>query len=378
MVKRIFSVLLIVILAFSISVIGTGVLYTSTPANKEKDIRRLEFTDNEFTILQLTDFHEWAGIEGSSSLEVEIQNNLKPALIKFINKALDDTKPDFVVVTGDNIFPLSFIYDFLENVSIKTIGYLGELFEQRKQPWTLTFGNHDTESGVKKEDFFEALLPYQYFIGPPRETDKHKNFIQTMDDSSKSNLIANFSIPIFDGNTVGYNIYVLDSGSHYSPKHSYLPITKEQTDWYTSEFNRLKTEKGEVVPAIMFTHIPLLEMFEYVYNGAIETFGRNGGISPSFEPSPLFNTIMQNKDVKGIFFGHNHESSIAIFAKENNHKLLMAITPSAEAESYLVEDAKMHGRIVKLKTDGSFETYVYTLNEASESSVLDDLVLNYD
>ncbi|MGI6137377.1 MAG: hypothetical protein GX959_02400 [Clostridiales bacterium] len=380
MIKRVFWVFLAIFLAFSVAVIGTGVFYTTISTNKpiEKNIRRLEFTNDEFTILQLTDFHEWAGIEGASSLEVTVQDGLKPALISFINKALDDTNPDLVVITGDIIFPLSFIYDFLGTVSIDTLTYIADLFEEREQVWTLTFGNHDTESGVKKEDFLSALEPYQYFLGPPKENDQQKTFLQNIEDETKSNLVANYSIPIFNGKSVMYNIYILDCGSHYSSAHSYLPITQEQTDWYTSEFNRLKVKQGKIVPSIMFTHIPLLEMYEYVNQGRVEVFGINGGISPSFVPSPLFETIMQNKDVTGLFFGHNHESSLSMFVEENGHKLLMAITPNASAESYDVEETTMHGRIIKLKTNGSFKTYVYTSDKNSETNILEDLIISYD
>ena len=87
---------------------------------------------------------------------------------------------------------------------------------------------------------------------------------------------------------------------------------------------------------------------------------------------------MQNKDVTGLFFGHNHESSLSMFVEENGHKLLMAITPNASAESYDVEETTMHGRIIKLKTNGSFKTYVYTSDKNSETNILEDLIISYD
>lgn len=377
--KKVLFLMFVIFLAFSVAVIGTGIAYSISTKTiiASKHIQKLEFVNDEFKILQITDMHEWAGIEGFG-ISVEEQSDLKPALIDFLNKILDDVQPNLVVVTGDIIFPLSFWADLTKNISVKTLTYLARFFEAREQLWTLTFGNHDTESNIKKEAYFTALMDYKFFIGPPAENANHKNFTQIMEGLGEANLLANFSIPIYNGNDIKYNIFLLDTISHYSPRHTYKPITQEQTHWYTSETNRLKELAGSIVPAIMFTHISLIEMDEAANDENNESYGYNMGISPSFTRAPLYEAIMQNKDVRGLFFGHDHDTSLTLFTNKNGHKLMMGITPSAEAFNYSDTTITGYGRVITLKTDGNFETYIYTNDTTFTNNVFLNQNISYD
>ena len=158
-------------------------------------------------------------------------------------------------------------------MSIKTYRAIAELFETREQYWTCTFGNHDSESARSKEDFVMVLTEYEYFVGGLEDGENFKAAVFEADDASKDDFVGNYSIPIYkaDG-SVAYNVYVLDSGSYRSTGHAYSSITEEQTEWYLAESERLEKETGSIIPSLLFTHIPFIEVQE-----AYEAGGRLAG-----------------------------------------------------------------------------------------------------
>lgn len=366
--------------ALSLSVLGTGLLgiFIQQTIPVKKPFQKLEFIEDGFTILQLTDFHEWAGQENGRGVTPE--DSLKPRLTDFFDEVLENTKPDLVVVTGDNIFPLSFLWDFLGNISINTLVYIAEYFESKEQMWTMTFGNHDTESTVKKENFISAIASYKYFIGEQTEDSLNKSYTQVVSSPNESNRVGNYSIPIFKGEEIAFNLFLLDSGSHYSPgkePRDYLAITQEQTNWYNEEMLRLKEIKGEVVPSILFTHIPFIEMDELYSSYTDTVYGLYGGISNSSVRSPIFHACVQNKDVRGIFFGHNHSSSLTLFSQTNNHKIMMGITPQCAADSYSDTTSIMYGRVIQLLSNGNFSTYIYSSSDYYTNNIFLDQTIFY-
>lgn len=365
--------------AISISIIGTGIISQNLERSfVEKPLQKLDFSNGSFTILQLTDFHEWAGKETDKGIVP--QDSLKPRLTMFFDQVLSDFDPDLVILTGDNIFPLSFLWDFLGNVSITTLGYIADYFEEKEQLWTLTFGNHDTESAVTKEAFLSSISSYNYFIGEETESSIHKSFRQEINIQGQANRVANYSIPIFSNGRVNFNIFVLDSGSYYQPGNGprdYLAITPEQTSWYCSEVARLQEENGQIIPSLLFTHIPFIEMAEIFESYSYTIYGLYGGISNSSIRSNIYDECFINKDVKGIFFGHNHYNSLTLFEERDNHVIMMGITPQASGESYDDLTSDMYGRVITIKESGDFSTYIYSSKEISGNHIFLGQTISY-
>lgn len=365
--------------AISISIIGTGIISQNLERSfVEKPLQKLDFSNGSFTILQLTDFHEWAGKETDKGIVP--QDSLKPRLTMFFDQVLSDVDPDLVILTGDNIFPLSFLWDFLGNVSITTLGYIADYFEEKEQLWTLTFGNHDTESAVTKEAFLSSISSYNYFIGEETESSIHKSFRQEINIQGQSNRVSNYSIPIFSNGRVNFNIFVLDSGSYYQPGNGprdYLAITPEQTSWYCSEVARLQEENGQIIPSLLFTHIPFIEMAEIFESYSYTIYGLYGGISNSSIRSNIYDECFINKDVKGIFFGHNHYNSLTLFEERDNHIIMMGITPQASGESYDDLTSDMYGRVITIKESGDFSTYIYSSKEISGNHIFLGQTISY-
>lgn len=362
-----YVVVILMLLATACVMIFSGLKDVPVPRVEPREYPPLMFDENgEFTILHLTDFHEYLLIEGKNFADITLVDNLKPRLTQFIEACLEEVKPDLVVLGGDNIFGLSAVAEFMDTpISIMTYRAIAELFEEHKQYWTLTFGNHDSESVLDKIDYLNEVAKYDYFIGGTEDEKYFSAKVFPTDtvigNSHADYYVGNYSIPVYDetGTQIAYNIFVLDSGSYtLTPPADvpYLSITREQTDWYLSESKKLEQESGHIVPAVMFSHIPFAEM-EDAYNAGNYLGGEEAGWMLSTIPSPIYDAILKRGDVKGVFFGHMHGSDVTVYGEGNGHRLLMGITKATQSSGYDDTDSVLGMRVINLHTDGSFATY---------------------
>lgn len=362
-----YVVVILMLLATACVMIFSGLKDVPVPRVGPREYPPLMFDENgEFTVLHLTDFHEYMLIEGKNFADITLVDNLKPRLTQFIEACLEEVKPDLVVLGGDNIFGLSAVAEFMDTpISIMTYRAIAELFEEHKQYWTLTFGNHDSESVLDKIDYLNEVVKYDYFIGGTEDEKYFSAKVFPTDtvigNSHADYYVGNYSIPVYDetGTQIAYNIFVLDSGSYtLTPPADvpYLSITREQTDWYLSESEKLEQESGHIVPAVMFSHIPFAEM-EDAYNAGNYLGGEEAGWMLSTIPSPIYDAILKRGDVKGVFFGHMHGSDVTVYGEGNGHRLLMGITKATQSSGYDDTDSVLGMRVINLHTDGSFATY---------------------
>lgn len=362
-----YVVVILMLLATACVMIFSGLKDVPVPRVEPREYPPLMFDDDgEFTILHLTDFHEYLLIEGKNFADITLVDNLKPRLTQFIEACLEEVKPDLVVLGGDNIFGLSAVAEFMDTpISIMTYRAIAELFEEHKQYWTLTFGNHDSESVLDKIDYLNEVAKYDYFIGGTEDEKYFSAKVFPTDtvigNSHADYYVGNYSIPVYDetGTQIAYNIFVLDSGSYtLTPPADvpYLSITREQTDWYLSESEKLEQESGHIVPAVMFSHIPFAEM-EDAYNAGNYLGGEEAGWMLSTIPSPIYDAILARGDVKGVFFGHMHGSDVTVYGEGYGHRLLMGITKATQSSGYDDTDSVLGMRVINLHTDGSFATY---------------------
>lgn len=362
-----YVVVILMLLATACVMIFSGLKDVPVPRVEPSEYPPLMFDENgEFTVLHLTDFHEYMLIEGKNFADITLVDNLKPRLTQFIEVCLEEVKPDLVVLGGDNIFGLSAVAEFMDTpISIMTYRAIAELFEEHEQYWTLTFGNHDSESVLDKIDYLNEVVKYDYFIGGTEDEKYFSAKVFPTDtvigNSHADYYVGNYSVPVYDetGTQIAYNIFVLDSGSYtLTPPADvpYLSITREQTDWYLSESEKLEQESGHIVPAVMFSHIPFAEM-EDAYNAGNYLGGEEAGWMLSTIPSPIYDAILKRGDVKGVFFGHMHGSDVTVYGEGNGHRLLMGITKATQSSGYDDTDSVLGMRVINLHTDGSFATY---------------------
>lgn len=97
-------------------------------------------SDKKFKIVQFTDVHWVSGSEHSVVSE------------KCMNRVLDEEKPDLVVFSGDFVTGKPAVKG-LEEVLQPTLS--------RGIPFAMTFGNHDDEQGLSREELFELIKKYK-------------------------------------------------------------------------------------------------------------------------------------------------------------------------------------------------------------------------
>lgn len=86
--------------------------------------------DGKFKIVQFTDVHFKYG------------NRASDIALERINQVLDDERPDLVIFTGDVVYSAPADSGMLQVL---------EPVVKRKLPFVVTFGNHDNEQGMTRE-----------------------------------------------------------------------------------------------------------------------------------------------------------------------------------------------------------------------------------
>lgn len=235
--------------------------------------------------------------------------------LRFIDSALTKEKPDFIVMTGDQLDVVG-MWGKGEKIAAnvrKAITGLFSVFEKHAIPYALTFGNHDGETGMPVEEQAKIYAELRSCIS-----------FKELNDGRPDE--GTFNVPIFssDGESVAMNFFFMDCHNIKS-RAGYEGPNQAQLDWYEETSDKLGR-----VPSAVFQHVPpteIYELFEEVPKGtkkSLPAYGiRTGkffklkdGIKHFYSfgetPSVLnannkeFELMRERGDVFGIFFGHDH------------------------------------------------------------------------
>ncbi len=300
--KKIISIMLVLLLSFAMFI----------PANAEVDPTKLQFNkDGDFRIVQIADIQDGPA--------------LLPITKDLIRDSLAIAKPDLIVLTGDNISAGSSSLGThavdIKLVEIAIDKYMS-IFEELDIPVAVTFGNHDAEKNVTKE---EQVKIYQ----------KYDNCI-IVDDGEDIYGCGTYNVPIYsyaDADKIAYNLWVVDSNMYDEENGGYDYVHQNQLDWYVNKSNELKAQNGDQpVPSMMFQHIIVREIYDallkvdagttgaverdssyYVLNPANTKAGElNEAPCPSKTNSGQFETLKNQGDVVAMFFGHDHTNTFVV------------------------------------------------------------------
>ena len=118
-----------IVFTLGLLVLGISFLHAQKP--------ELKFgADKTFKIVQFTDVH-WIYNDSRSDIAGER-----------MNEVLDAEKPDFVIYTGDLIFGKPAKESLLKAL---------EPVISRKIPFAVTWGNHDDEQGMSRQELFDLI-----------------------------------------------------------------------------------------------------------------------------------------------------------------------------------------------------------------------------
>ena len=240
--------------------------------------------DKKFKIVQFTDVH-W--IYGDPRADVAGER---------MNEVLDAEKPDLVVYTGDVIFGKPAKESLMKAL---------EPVISRNIPFALTWGNHDDEQGMTRQELFDYVK------------DIPNNLTSTVEGITG---VTNYTLSVktADGKKDATALYVFDSNSYSTLEKKVVDgygwIALDQIDWYVKANKKYAfANGGKPLPSLAFFHIPLPEYHEAARNESAYMVGTRKEVPCS----PKINTglgaaMLQSGDVMGVFVGHDHVNDYVV------------------------------------------------------------------
>ena len=241
--------------------------------------------DGKFKIVQFTDVHFKYG------------NRASDIALERINQVLDDERPDLVIFTGDVVYSAPADSGMLQVL---------EPVVKRKLPFVVTFGNHDNEQGMTREQLYDIIRQVPGNLLPDRGTVLSPDYVLTV--KSSSNLKKDAAL-----------LYCMDSHS-YSPLKDvkgYAWLTFDQINWYRQQSAAYKVQNGgQPLPALAFFHIPLPEYNEAARseNAILRGTRMEEACAPKLNTG-MFAAMKEAGDVMGMFVGPHHDNDKAEMRK---------------------------------------------------------------
>jgi predicted MPP superfamily phosphohydrolase len=289
-------------------------------------------SDGEFNVMQLTDVHLGSGI---------MSKEKDKKALNAIASLVSTNKPDLVIFTGDESFPVPYISGTLNNQRQPNL--IANLMETLGVYWTVVFGNHDSEAynyyrRGDVENFYSSYHDNGYthclFDGSAEGVSGNCNNVINLKSSSglvRNSFITLDSNAYLDNDPLGIN-WIYDN-IHQDEIAWYESVI----DLYTSENKKIHASSG-TVQSMLFFHIPLPQfqdaLFEYKDNNFKDTantkyiYGECGEDqnylyhdeshvvwSGENRDDSIFEAILNKGSTKAIFCGHDHLNNFSFIYK---------------------------------------------------------------
>lgn len=304
--------------------------------------------DGTFRILMVSDFH--AG------------ENCNPKLIAGLEALLENTRPDFVMIGGDQC---------LNRQTPEAVrAYFCEIIEpilRRNLPWAAIFGNHDRETGLDIETEQRIYETVPGCLGTRGPEQLHG--------------VGNFCLPVLahDSDQTAYRLWAFDSHRsitdytaafglpentryilprHFNDGEDGAGVLYDQIAWYYKNSLAAERETGHKIPGVMFMHIPLPE-YLLIYRNPEECDARGSkraSIGASELNTGLFFACLQRGDIRGIFFGHEHLTDL-----QGEYCGITMACDAALGYNMSAHDDLRGGRVIDLFEDGRMSTHAVKL-----------------
>ena len=241
--------------------------------------------DGKIKIVQFTDVH------------FKYKNPASDIALERINQVLDEEQPDYVIFTGDVVYSAPADKGMLQVL---------EQVSKRKLPFVVTFGNHDNEQGMTREQLYDIIRQVPGNLMPDRGSVLSPDYVLTVKASS-------------DAKKDAAVLYCMDS-------HSYSPLkdvkgnawlTFDQVNWYRQQSAAYTAQNGgKPLPAHAFFHIPVPEYNEAASdeNAILRGTRMEEACAPILNTG-MFAAMKESGDVMGIFVGHDHDNDYAVMWK---------------------------------------------------------------
>ena len=290
-------------------------------------------TDRDFKVLHLTDIHLGGGFASVDTDEKSLN-----AVAAMITRE----KPDLVIASGDIAYPVFFQAGTLNNKS--GAKEFIALMEKLGVYWTVTFGNHDTESysyydREKISGFYsDEALKYCLYQAGPGDVDGYGNHVIKV-KNTKGIITQAFVM-------IDSNAYI--KSDVFGLMGQYDNIHDDQVEWYKAQIEEMNKENLQaiekmpeaerkaltdtygVVKSLAFFHIPLVELneawtdfadggfkdtedFKYI-DGIIGETGRR--VFCGVGEDDMFEAMLEMGSTKAMFNGHDHYNNLTASYKD--------------------------------------------------------------
>lgn len=291
-----------------------------------KDVKVLQITDTQF---ENYDKVSHGAATADNLFDVYTEANFGKNALDYIQKAFDSVKPDFIIMTGDNVFGR---FD-PDGTAFRA---LVDKLDSLKTPWAAVYGNHDNESEMGALWQNEQLSNSKYGM-----------FLQGVTDGN-----GNYTVGIKQNGTVKRVFCMMDTNAcelAHEAEANHVTTTTGFTDdqiaWFKRTLSAIK-EADATVKVSMAYHVPNYAFVQakeqyadaeadvdtYYYTLGLDvaakagdfgsynvinsdtfaTFDYNKDSGEKKYDNETLLTIFKNNGVDSVFCGHEHQISTSI------------------------------------------------------------------
>lgn len=249
----------------------------------------------------------------------------------FIKEIVSAAKPDLVLVAGD------LVMSTVQSNQRWLLRY-ADVLEAAGVPWSIVFGNHDSENSWTDKEQANAEFPddpYEEFWGQITKA-RSVELLSAYDHCLLSagdceDGVGNYFINVKDASdNIAYTICCFDTVYEDSTEYSHV-ATAAQINWYVQNVNaisdlRYGTDRAatQVVHSSVVQHVGLPE-FKTAWNAAWNNgnptsdyfYGHwtDGNYSSYISNTDFLETAVATGSLDAVFFGHHHDNDFSVSYK---------------------------------------------------------------
>ncbi len=290
-----------------------------------KDVKVLQITDTQFVNYDKVP-HD--APTADFLYDVYTEANFGKNALDYIQKAFDSVKPDFIIMTGDNVFGR---FD-PDGTAFRA---LVDKLDSLKTPWAAVYGNHDNESEKGALWQNEQLSNSQYGM-----------FLQGVTDGN-----GNYTVGIKQGGVVNRVFCMMDTNAcsaAYNAVENHVTtttgFTDDQISWFKRTTGAMKAADSSLSVSMAYhvpnygymqaknqyateeskidTHYYTLGLdiaakagdfgsYNVLTSGTFDTFDYDGTNVKTYDGEELVD-IFKSNNVDSVFCGHEHQVSTSI------------------------------------------------------------------
>ncbi|KUH59210.1 hypothetical protein AUL39_02450 [Tractidigestivibacter scatoligenes] len=291
-------------------------------------------SDGHFRVLQFSDIQE--------------TSHVREDTMTLLRAALDEAKPNLVVLTGDQVKGYAVEFALGENAerARTVVRKICLPMVERNIPFVVTYGNHDRQCGIgndEQESWYKAIPGCLNGIVAAREPKLYHG-------------AGTLAVPVLShmGEDVCLAVLVADSGAG-SGSGGYEPFDPALTNWITGCAQQLAERAGHKVPCILYQHIPPVQVYDCLRDACegehgvpgfrlhyrpgrtlvpIDDLRVSGGLrepvcSPDADTGEIA-ALTREGSTFAVYFGHDHKNTLV----SHYGNIDLGYAPSAGFGSY--------------------------------------------